>query len=78
MDIRMPVLNGLEATKAIRSLDRKDAKKIPIIAMTADAFEETIQEARTAGMNAYVTKPLAPDLFYKTLAAELAKIMNKK
>ena len=78
MDIRMPVLNGLEATKAIRSLDRKDAKKIPIIAMTADAFEETIQEARTAGMDAYVTKPLAPDLFYKTLAAELAKTMNKK
>jgi len=73
MDIRMPVLDGLQATEAIRNLDRADAKAVPIIAMTADAFEETVQEAKRAGMDAYVTKPLSPDLFYRTLAAEIAK-----
>jgi len=73
MDIRMPVLDGLQAAKAIRNLHRSDAKTIPIVAMTADAFEETIQEAKKAGMNAYVIKPLAPSLFYKTLVEELEK-----
>ena len=73
MDIRMPVLDGLQAARAIRKLDRSDAKTIPIVAMTADAFEETIQEAKKAGMNAYVIKPLAPGLFYKILVEELEK-----
>lgn len=73
MDIRMPVLDGLQAAKAIRNLHRSDAKTIPIVAMTADAFEETIQEAKKVGMNAYVTKPLVPGLFYKTLVEELEK-----
>ena len=73
MDIRMPVLDGLQATEAVRNLSRTDARTIPIIAMTADAFEETVQEAQRAGMDAYVTKPLSPDLFYDVLATEIAK-----
>lgn len=60
MDIRMPVLDGLQAAQAIRSLDRPDAKTVPILAMTADAFEETIQSAKQAGMNAYITNALSP------------------
>ena len=71
MDIRMPILDGLAATEAIRNLERQDAATIPIIAMTADAFEETINEAKNAGMDAYVTKPIVPTVFYKTIAEKL-------
>ena len=58
MDVMMPVMNGYEATRKIRSLDRPDAKTIPIIAMTANAFVEDIQESREAGMNEHLSKPL--------------------
>jgi len=58
MDIRMPVMDGYEATKAIRAMQRPDAGTVPIIAMTADAFEENIRQAREAGMTDYVTKPV--------------------
>jgi len=58
MDIQMPEMNGLEATKAIRALDRDDARTIPIIAMTANAFSEDIQAALNAGMNAHLSKPI--------------------
>lgn len=58
MDIRMPVMNGHEATKAIRELDRPDAQTIPIIAMTADAFAEDIEQCLANGMNAHVAKPI--------------------
>lgn len=58
MDIMMPVMNGLEATRKIRKLDRPDAKTIPIIAMTANAFKDDIESCMEAGMNAYITKPL--------------------
>ena len=58
MDIMMPVMNGLEAAKAIRALNRPDAKSTPIIAMTANAFREDIQECLNAGMNAHVAKPV--------------------
>jgi len=68
MDIRMPVMGGYEAAKAIRALDRPDAKSVPIIAMTADAFDESIQDAKKAGMNGYVTKPVDPDKLYRTLS----------
>ncbi|MDD3239977.1 MAG: response regulator, partial [Lachnospira sp.] len=51
MDVRMPLMNGYEATEAIRAMDRNDAKTIPIIAMTANAFEEDIRQSREAGMN---------------------------
>lgn len=58
MDIRMPIMNGYQATQAIRSLTRKDAQKIPIIAMTADAFSEDIQKCLDCGMNAHIAKPI--------------------
>ncbi|MDE7205602.1 MAG: response regulator [Lachnospiraceae bacterium] len=58
MDIQMPEMDGYEATAAIRKLSRKDAAKIPIIAMTANAFAEDIRKSREAGMNEHLTKPL--------------------
>ena len=58
MDVQMPVMNGYEATRKIRALKRDDAKSIPIIAMTANAFQEDIQRSLKAGMNAHITKPL--------------------
>lgn len=58
MDIQMPVMNGYDATVAIRKLDRKDASTIPIIAMTANAFAEDIKQSKRAGMNEHLTKPL--------------------
>jgi len=58
MDVQMPVMNGHEAAKAIRKLSRKDAEKIPIIAMTANAFTEDAMASRNAGMNEHITKPL--------------------
>lgn len=58
MDIMMPVMNGYEATKNIRNLDRKDAKEIPIIAMTANAFKEDEEKCIKAGMNAHIAKPV--------------------
>ena len=61
MDVMMPYMNGLEATRIIRSLDRADAEKIPIIAMTANAFEEDVKKCIEAGMNAHLSKPLQMD-----------------
>lgn len=58
MDIRMPVMNGLEAAAAIRALDRDDAKNIPIIAMSADAFSDDVQRCIDSGMNAHTSKPI--------------------
>lgn len=58
MDIQMPIMNGYEATKAIRQLDRKDAKSIPIIAMTANAFVDDVQKATQVGMNEHLAKPV--------------------
>ena len=69
MDIRMPVMDGYEATRAIRGLDRPDAVTVPIIAMTADAFEEDIRKCLDAGMNSHIAKPIDPDTLYRTLAA---------
>lgn len=61
MDVQMPVMNGHAAARAIRALDRADARTIPIIAMTADAFVEDEKAALAAGMNAHVAKPLEID-----------------
>lgn len=72
MDIRMPVMNGLEATRRIRALDRKDAKSIPIIAMTANAFQEDRQASREAGMDEHLSKPIQLEQLYKTLALLIA------
>jgi len=67
MDIQMPVMDGYSATRAIRSLDRADAKTVPVIAMTADAFEQSVREAKAAGMDGYVTKPIDPARLAQTL-----------
>ena len=67
MDVMMPVMDGLEATKAIRELEREDAKKIPIIAMTANAFEEDRKKAVKAGMNGHIAKPISADVILENL-----------
>ncbi|MFA7069176.1 MAG: response regulator, partial [Acidaminococcaceae bacterium] len=67
MDVRMPVMDGLEATHIIRSLDRADAQKIPIIAMTANAFDEDRDATLQAGMVAHIAKPISPKELYSTL-----------
>ena len=67
MDIMMPVMDGLTATKAIRSLTRPDAKTIPILAMTANAFEEDAKQCFAAGMNAHIAKPIDMEFLEKTL-----------
>ncbi len=72
MDVRMPVMDGLEAARTIRALDRPDSKTVPIIAMTANAFDEDVQMSLQAGMNAHLSKPVEPQLLYKTLS-ELIK-----
>ncbi len=71
MDVRMPLMNGIEATKVIRAMDRKDAKSIPIIAMTADAFDEERQNTLDAGMNYHLAKPINPDKLYSILSEYL-------
>ena len=67
MDVMMPVMNGYEATRQIRSLDRKDAKEVPIIAMTANAFTKDKQDAIEAGMNGHVAKPIQVNKLLSTL-----------
>ena len=67
MDIRMPVMSGLEATRAIRALERKDAQKVPIIAMSANAYAEDVEKSKEAGMNAHLSKPVEPAKLYDTL-----------
>ena len=73
MDMRMPEMDGLEATKAIRALDRPDAKGIPIIALTANAFDEDVQRSLQAGLNAHLSKPVQPDALFKTMGALIRK-----
>ena len=67
MDLQMPILDGYQATELIRALKRPDAEKIPIIAMTADAFHETTEATRKVGMNAHLTKPIEPDKLLEVL-----------
>ena len=67
MDMRMPEIDGLEATKTIRALDREDAGKIPIIALTANAFDEDVQRSLQAGLNAHLSKPVQPEALFETL-----------
>ena len=73
MDVRMPEMDGLEAAAEIRALDRPDAKKIPIIALTANAFDEDVQRSLQAGMNAHLSKPVEPDHLYRTLEELIKK-----
>jgi CheY-like chemotaxis protein len=67
MDVRMPIMDGLEAAAAIRELDRPDAKAVPIIAMTANAFDEDVQRSLQVGMDAHLTKPVEAERLYQTL-----------
>ena len=67
MDVRMPEMDGLEATAAIRALDRPDARTIPIIALTANAFDEDVQRSLQAGMNAHLSKPVEMDHLFQAL-----------
>ena len=67
MDVQMPVMNGYDATKAIRALERNDAAKIPIIAMTANAFAEDEKDALDAGMDVHMAKPIDVELLKKII-----------
>ena len=74
MDVHMPEMNGLEATKEIRNSGRPDACTVPIIAMTADVFKEDIRRCQDAGMNAHMGKPVELDKLYSTVR----KLLNKE
>ena len=67
MDMRMPEMDGLEATRKIRATGRRDATVIPIIALTANAFDEDVQRSLQAGLNAHLSKPVEPDALFETL-----------
>ena len=67
MDVRMPEMDGLETAAAIRALDRPDAGTIPIIALTANAFDEDVQRSLQVGMDAHLSKPVDPEHLYQTL-----------
>ena len=73
MDLRMPVMDGLEAARAIRALPRPDAKTIPIIALTANAFEDDVRHSMEAGMDAHLPKPVDTDQLYGTLRELLSR-----
>ena len=73
MDMKMPVMDGLTAADTIRNLDREDAKRIPIIALTANAFAEDVQRSMQAGLDAHLSKPLEPEKIYSTLQKLIAK-----
>ncbi|MCM1023048.1 MAG: response regulator [Prevotella sp.] len=68
MDIQMPIMNGNEAARAIRALSRRDAKGVPIVAMTANAFNDDVQASMNAGMNEHISKPLDLKVLTKTLS----------
>ena len=67
MDMRMPEMDGLEAARTIRALDRADARTVPIIALTANAFDEDVQRSLQAGLNAHLSKPVEPQALFETL-----------
>ena len=73
MDVMMPVMDGLTAARTIRDLERQDAKTIPIIAMTANAFREDAEKCMEAGMNAHLAKPLDDEKIKQTISEELRK-----
>ena len=78
MDIQMPEMNGYEAARAIRSADRTDAGTIPIIAMTANAFEEDIRAAMEAGMDAHIAKPVDIEVLKTTLGKSAGRQPGKE
>ena len=76
MDIRMPVMDGLDAARAIRALERADAKTVPIIALTANALEEDVQRSLQAGMNAHLAKPVDADRLYELLREQISAVRD--
>lgn len=77
MDVMMPIMDGLEATRRIRSMNRPDGFAVPIIAMSANAFEEDIEKSLEAGMNAYLVKPLDAEKVTETMRQYLANKIQK-
>ncbi len=77
MDIRMPEMDGLEATERIRALQRPDAATVPIIAMTANAFDVDVQRSLQVGMNAHLSKPVEPGRLYQTLGELIWEFRHK-
>jgi CheY-like chemotaxis protein len=73
MDIRMPVMDGLEATKFIRNLERMDSKKVPIIAMSANTHKKDVEAALNAGMSTHIGKPFDVKELYRVISLELIK-----
>lgn len=73
MDMKMPVLDGIEATKQIRHLSRKDSLTIPILAMTANAYDTDVEACMQAGMNGHISKPIDPAVMYQTIAKQFQK-----
>ena len=71
MNMRMPEMDGLEASRRIRSMKRRDAKTIPIVALTANAFDEDVQRSMQAGLNAHLSKPIEPETLFHTLESLL-------
>ena len=67
IDWEMPEMDGLEAARVIRAMMRKDSKTIPMIALTANAFDEDVQRSMQAGLNAHLSKPVQPEALYETL-----------
>ncbi len=78
MDIRMPLVNGLKASSTIRKLERSDATTIPIVALTANAYNQEIEICRQAGMNAHISKPIDIRVFYSVIENELKKSQQDK
>ena len=74
MDIRMPNMDGYEAATVIRSMEREDAKTVPIIALTADAFFDDITRAKTVGMNGHIAKPID----FNELLSTMEQMLNRK
>lgn len=74
MDIMMPVMNGLDATRAIRGMEREDCHTIPIVAMSANAFDDDLKKSVECGMNGHLSKPVEVDKLYQTLD----KVIHKK
>ena len=73
MDLQMPVMNGHDATRALRAMEREDIREIPIIAMTANAFLEDVQQSKASGMNEHMSKPLDIDQLQRMLSRWLGK-----
>ena len=74
MDMRMPVMDGLEASRTIRAMGREDSESIPIIALTANAFDDDVQNSMQAGLNAHLSKPVEPQVLFETMEA----LVNEK